>query len=401
MKISSAIVIFALFVPMIVMASDPQIHTADLLAGGCGTQIRYEQKLRAMGYDPVLAIPACPEDGPCDNPSTRDNFLPDPGTPVTIVRLAIHVLAHTDGSYPFTTPEALQDAIDSVNMHFLNSRIQFEYVLDQVNSSEWRALSEDEIDPMKIATATDPTQWLNIWITSVLFGYSFGTYPFDPDALEPIGGIVMGQNHWGGNFSGLAHEIGHCLGLWHTFHGVSEVTQCGPCYESVDAVDRDLLGDRCSDTPPAPVWYECSDAPGVDSCSDLAWGSTQPENIMGYAPIDCRTLFTPQQQGRMRCWLNDVLSGWIVSQEACCEGRVGDANSLGGDEPTIADIAVMVDAKFISGSCLGLIGCYSEADVNQSGGLDADCDDITMGDISTLIDYLFITGPSIGLPSCL
>jgi len=254
---------------------------------------------------------------------------------------------------------------------------------------------------MKVATAFDPTHHLNVWLTNVLFGYSFGTFPFAVNALEPTGGIIMGQNHWGGNHSAFAHEIGHCFGLWHIFHGVDEVTKCGPCYESVNASDRDLLGDLCSDTPPAPAWYECSDAVGVDSCTGLPWGDSQPENLMGYTPVGCRNLFTPQQGGRMWCWIVDVLSGWIVvSQESCCHDRVGDANYSGVDEPTIADISVMVDAKFITGSCSGRIPCLSEADVNQSGGLDPNCDDITMGDISQLIDYLFITGPSLGLAEC-
>ncbi len=85
----------------------------------------------------------------------------------------------------------------------------------------------------------------------------------------------------------------------------------------------------------------------------------------------------------------------------CCVGRVGDANGQGGDEPTIGDISVTIDAKFITGTCVGILECFTEADVNQSGGTDADCDDITISDISTLIDYLFITGSPLLLPDCL
>jgi hypothetical protein len=372
--------------------------------GWCGTQLRFEQELKAMGYDPQAASPACPEYGPCDVPTTRDDWLVGPGTPITTIRLAIHVVAHDDGSNPFTTPEMVQEAVGYVNQHYLSSRIQFIYEFHQVNESDWRSLSQEEIDDMKTATAYDPTQWLNIWMTTVTFGYSFGTFPFSSNALEPTGGIVMSQNHWGGNFSGFAHEIGHCLGLWHVFNGVAEVDECGPCYEAVDAPDRDLLGDRCADTPPTPPWYECSDADGVDACSGLPWGSTQPENIMGYTPIDCRTLFTPQQAARMRCWINDVLFGWIdTSQEDCCEDRVGDANNSGDIEPTIGDIAIMVDAKFVTSYCAGLIECLAEADVNLSGAGAPTCDDITIADISTLIDYLFIVGAEAygPLPDCL
>jgi hypothetical protein len=87
--------------------------------------------------------------------------------------------------------------------------------------------------------------------------------------------------------------------------------------------------------------------------------------------------------------------------EGCCIGRVGDANGIGGDEPTIGDISVMIDALFISGTCEGVIPCVAEADINQSGGANPICDDITIGDISILIDYLFITGSSLGLPDYL
>lgn len=85
----------------------------------------------------------------------------------------------------------------------------------------------------------------------------------------------------------------------------------------------------------------------------------------------------------------------------CCLDRVGDVNQSGDDEPTIGDVSTLIDAKFITGMCDGIVPCLTEADVNQSGGLNPTCDDITIGDISMLIDYLFITGPSLGLSDCL
>ena len=85
----------------------------------------------------------------------------------------------------------------------------------------------------------------------------------------------------------------------------------------------------------------------------------------------------------------------------CCQGRVGDANGSCTDEPTIGDISVMIDARFISGTCDGLITCFEEADVNQSAVGEATCNDMTIGDISFLIDYLFISGPENKvLPDC-
>lgn len=103
-----------------------------------------------------------------------------------------------------------------------------------------------------------------------------------------------------------------------------------------------------------------------------------------------------------------VLGGWggiyiddVKYDGLCCAGRTGDANGMDGDQPSIGDVSVMIDAKFISLSCAGLLACIPEADINQSGGSDPACDDITIGDIAILIDYLFITGTSLGLPNCL
>jgi hypothetical protein len=93
--------------------------------------------------------------------------------------------------------------------------------------------------------------------------------------------------------------------------------------------------------------------------------------------------------------------------DGCCVGQVGDANNSGDDIPTIGDISVLIDAKFITGNCIGpdpenpILPCLLEADINQSGGALPTCSDVTIGDISYLIDYLFITGPTLGLNPCL
>jgi hypothetical protein len=98
-------------------------------------------------------------------------------------------------------------------------------------------------------------------------------------------------------------------------------------------------------------------------------------------------------------YMPTTVAGALI--RSCCVGRVGNANGSGGDEPTIGDVAAVIDAKFITGTCDGVLECLAEADLNQSGGEEPTCDDITVADISVLIDYLFITGSSLGLPECL
>lgn len=87
------------------------------------------------------------------------------------------------------------------------------------------------------------------------------------------------------------------------------------------------------------------------------------------------------------------------SDNGCCLGRVGDINGEGGDEPTIGDIALLVDALFI-GLSVDELPCLAEADVNLSGGADPTCDDISIGDVAILIDYLFISQAPALLGDC-
>jgi hypothetical protein len=72
----------------------------------------------------------------------------------------------------------------------------------------------------------------------------------------------------------------------------------------------------------------------------------------------------------------------------CCSGKVGDVNGVGGDKPSISDIATLVDHLFVTGSPLG---CRQEADVNQSGGRYPALKDLTISDVQALVDFLFIT----------
>jgi hypothetical protein len=93
------------------------------------------------------------------------------------------------------------------------------------------------------------------------------------------------------------------------------------------------------------------------------------------------------------------LARW-TKPDRCCFGRVGDADGSGDDAPTIGDVSLLIDALFVSID-LGLIECLSEADVDQSGGLDPQPSDITISDVTLLIDALFIRVDLSLLPDCL
>ena len=77
------------------------------------------------------------------------------------------------------------------------------------------------------------------------------------------------------------------------------------------------------------------------------------------------------------------------STDGCCSETVGDANGVGGNKPSVADIGTIVDFLFISGTPLI---CVEEADANQSGGATPSGGDVSVADIGILVDHLFISG---------
>ena len=77
----------------------------------------------------------------------------------------------------------------------------------------------------------------------------------------------------------------------------------------------------------------------------------------------------------------------FIDLTSCCVGQVGDINGIDGDEPTIGDVALLIDHLFISYTDPA---CMPEADVNQSGGLHPTRNEISIGDAAILIDHLFI-----------
>jgi len=145
--------------------------------------------------------------------------------------------------------------------------------LSVVDGDEWYY----QIEAIKEAYAVTPSKAINIFITcqdSVRLSLSFyslqfsssshvsqsnqgtllgiGTFPWDPLATSSLGGLWLNSLATGYGLKTLTHEMGHNLGLWHTFHGVSEVTSCrSACYEYAHAFEdpaANTIGDFCSDT---------------------------------------------------------------------------------------------------------------------------------------------------------
>ncbi|MEO5996849.1 MAG: M43 family zinc metalloprotease [Chitinophagaceae bacterium] len=175
--------------------------------------------------------------------------------------------------------------------------------------SDLESLIED--DKLKNLVQWDPSRYINIWLisnitTEIMAIFNCGTwtrlgeagYAFLPVPSSKLDGIVLAAN---GGSTLLAHEMGHYLGLYHTFEGLR-------CTNNNCETD----GDRVCDTPPdASTGSSSSCSNPTNSCStdtlsNYSNGSflsdvpDQITNIMDYGNDACHNQFTEGQAKRMK-----------------------------------------------------------------------------------------------------
>lgn len=147
----------------------------------------------------------------------------------------------------------------------------------------------------------------NIWVVNKIAG-NWAGYAFFPFGFNyATDGTVITSSSIRYSSSTLAHELGHGMGLFHTFQG-SEVG-CAPndlCF---------IQGDWVCDTPPhkqtecAPATNNCA-RNTADSLLNLSFS-----NIMSYCGV--RNLFTQGQKTRVRDVIMTTTRKQLLSSYAC------------------------------------------------------------------------------------
>ncbi len=264
-QIFSILAVLTLFIGVLIPFAgvSADVDETQVAEDWCGTHQQWLKNNESQKSDPN----ACSISGPCDVAATRDGWIPSAQDPITWLRAHVHVFANDDGSNPASTPAMVETQMATLNEDLLPLRIQFQYDWRYVYSTQYRNVSDNELFDMKQAYAVSPESHINIFVAYVTGGYSYGTFPWDQNATTSQGGIVMTTPHWTGTNSTISHEMGHCLGLWHTHHGVSEVSQCSSCWERADGFEGDETGDFCYDTRPTPTHNNCSEMGCPHPCS--------------------------------------------------------------------------------------------------------------------------------------
>ena len=204
------------------------------------------------------------------------------------IRVAFHVI--TANKLGEVTDAQIRDQIAELNRNYAGTGYQFELAsIDRTVSPGWfkMMIGSGNERHAKQTLARDPARTLNIYTCgpgAKLLGWAYYPWNFPEDHF--MHGVVI---HFGSLPGGYlsrynlghtaTHEIGHYLGLLHTF-------------ENGCAAPGDLVDDTPSEADPA---FGCPD--GLDTCPEA--GLDPIHNFIDYTDDACVTEFTGGQDVRM------------------------------------------------------------------------------------------------------
>ncbi|MGZ4034245.1 MAG: LamG-like jellyroll fold domain-containing protein, partial [Bacteroidia bacterium] len=271
------------------------------------------------------------------------------------IPVVVHII-HNYGPEDISDSQVMT-AISNINSKFLNSdssQIQFCLAARDPFGNPTNGITRDvsvltnetmEVDDIALKNINrwPPTCYLNIWIVNGINSLSSGPsvigYAYFPSAHGlPMDGVVIEAAYFGSSSTNDAvgtHELGHYLGLYHTFENACSNYNCL------------LEGDQVCDTPPDQTTFS-SCAPEANSCgTDADDPSTNNpftsdvadlgNDYMDYSLLSCYNLFTPGQYARMNYFLTNVRSSLLecLSCSSPCPTPVTATIILPASPPTI------------------------------------------------------------------
>ena len=343
-KISILFVLCSFFVSLSVRGQlSPYIHpvTASYFASACGT----EQRMRDFRLDPTFRE----REKRVNSAILQATSLERPDF---FVSYTLPVVFHIVG----TTPTAITDAqilaaLADLNNAFAhtgayasgpgaNTQISFCLAKKDPQGGNTTGITRTtsyltnmdpdmEDDKLKGLVDWDPTRYINIWVVSGINREDLAIFQCGSWSRMNEGGYATMPSGAGGPLDGivvtgfgilLAHEMGHYLGLYHTFQGMD-------CKNNDCSTDGDMV---CDTPPQRDVFSSPSCSSPVNSCStDTLSGFTTDvpdliSNFMSYGNASCINEFTPGQAARMQATIATVRSSLLAGE---CSAPCGESSS--------------------------------------------------------------------------
>ncbi len=208
---------------------------------------------------------------------------------ITTIPVAVHVVRSSTGAWDITDTQ-INNQIAVLNAAYANTNFRFTLSsVDRTNNTAWsqHTMGSSNESAMKNALAISPATTLNLYSCNIgggLLGYA--TFPWSYAENSNMHGVVCLYSSFPGGSAApynlgdtATHEVGHFLGLYHTFQG--------GCTGSGDFVD-----DTPAEASPA---YGCP--AGRNTCSSP--GNDPITNFMDYTDDSCMDNFTSGQSVRM------------------------------------------------------------------------------------------------------
>lgn len=286
--------------------------------------------------------------GDCSLYSTNPDPAYDPAVIKYRVPVVVHVIQNSSGSGAITQAQvrSQMEILNEDSLALLGSN--GEYGTD-IQIEFYLATEDPEGNPTNGITystndtwfndggqyweslAWDTARYLNIY-TNTASGYL--GYAYIPNSGNLVGSaydrVVILWEAFGAEAPigppydlgrTLTHEVGHYLGLWHTFdNGCGSLASCY------------TTGDLICDTEPQGL--------PTGGCSDAHYcGDPDPiHNYMGYSDDPCMNNFTLEQARRMRCTLESYRPDlYEIADAVCGDGAMepgeecDDGNTTPGD----------------------------------------------------------------------
>lgn len=186
----------------------------------------------------------------------------------------------------------IKEQMKVLNDKFAATHFRFELAgIDRKQNADWYAMhhpSPQESEAMQ-ALGVKQKDVLNVYTANPPGAFAWGIYPWDFSDSPYRDGVVIRFATLPGGFADyydkgmtLVHEVGHWLGLFHT-------------YENGCNDPGDYVGDTPAEKSAAPM-NAC--VYGRDTCPDLP-GYDPVDNFMDKSPDSCVSNYTSEQSKRM------------------------------------------------------------------------------------------------------